>query len=82
MTNFVTEAAEESKSGKAKGFLEEMKRSLSQVNFQLIMQALQTYKKTDSLEELLGQAANLFTADTNTHSLFRGRLFTLCSHDT
>ncbi|XP_062316136.1 regulator of telomere elongation helicase 1 [Osmerus eperlanus] len=72
MTNFVTEAAEESKSGKAKSFLEEMKRSLSQVNFQLIMQALQKYKMTDSLEELLGQAANLFTADTNTHSLFRG----------
>uniref|UniRef100_A0A4W5K906 Uncharacterized protein n=1 Tax=Hucho hucho TaxID=62062 RepID=A0A4W5K906_9TELE len=60
------------KAGKAKSFLAEMKRSLSQVNFQRIMASLQTYKRTDDLDELLAEAADLFTGDANTHNLLRG----------
>uniref|UniRef100_A0A674D0N1 Regulator of telomere elongation helicase 1 n=1 Tax=Salmo trutta TaxID=8032 RepID=A0A674D0N1_SALTR len=60
------------KAGKAKSFLAEMKRSLSQVNFQRIMAALQTYKRMDDLDELLAEAADLFTGDANTHNLLRG----------
>ncbi|XP_029575581.1 regulator of telomere elongation helicase 1 [Salmo trutta] len=62
----------EGKAGKAKSFLAEMKRSLSQVNFQRIMAALQTYKRMDDLDELLAEAADLFTGDANTHNLLRG----------
>uniref|UniRef100_A0A8C7MH67 Regulator of telomere elongation helicase 1 n=1 Tax=Oncorhynchus kisutch TaxID=8019 RepID=A0A8C7MH67_ONCKI len=60
------------KAGKAKSFLAEMKRSLSQVNFQRIMAALQTYKQMDDLDKLLAEAADLFTGDTNTYNLLRG----------
>ncbi|KAK6307946.1 hypothetical protein J4Q44_G00212170 [Coregonus suidteri] len=66
------DVSEEGKAGKAKSFLAEMKRSLSQVNFQRIMAALQTYKRTDDLDELLAEAADLFTGDANTHNLLRG----------
>nr|XP_023846721.1 regulator of telomere elongation helicase 1 isoform X4 [Salvelinus alpinus] len=66
------DVSEEGKAGKAKSFLAEMKRSLSQVNFQRIMAALQTYKRMDDLDELLAEAADLFTGDTNTHNLLRG----------
>uniref|UniRef100_A0A8C8JSW9 Regulator of telomere elongation helicase 1 n=1 Tax=Oncorhynchus tshawytscha TaxID=74940 RepID=A0A8C8JSW9_ONCTS len=62
----------EGKAGKAKSFLAEMKKSLSQVNFQRIMAALQTYKQMDDLDELLAEAADLFTGDTNTYNLLRG----------
>uniref|UniRef100_A0A3B4Y0Q6 Regulator of telomere elongation helicase 1 n=1 Tax=Seriola lalandi dorsalis TaxID=1841481 RepID=A0A3B4Y0Q6_SERLL len=55
----------------AKTFLAEMKKSLSQVNFQSIIQALQTYKKTDNLDLLLTETAVL-VEDTNNHSLLRG----------
>uniref|UniRef100_A0A8C7UG00 Regulator of telomere elongation helicase 1 n=1 Tax=Oncorhynchus mykiss TaxID=8022 RepID=A0A8C7UG00_ONCMY len=68
----VCETLHEGKAGKAKSFLAEMKRSLSQVNFQRIMVALQTYKQMDDLDELLAEAADLFTGDTNTHNLLRG----------
>ncbi|CAB1417634.1 unnamed protein product [Pleuronectes platessa] len=61
----------ESRASRAKTFLAEMKRSLSQVNFDRIVQALQTYKKTDNLDVLLTETAVL-TEDTNTHSLLRG----------
>ncbi|XP_024231211.1 regulator of telomere elongation helicase 1 isoform X3 [Oncorhynchus tshawytscha] len=64
--------SEEGKAGKAKSFLAEMKKSLSQVNFQRIMAALQTYKQMDDLDELLAEAADLFTGDTNTYNLLRG----------
>ncbi|XP_064876738.1 regulator of telomere elongation helicase 1 isoform X1 [Oncorhynchus nerka] len=64
--------SEEGKAGKAKSFLVEMKKSLSQVNFQRIMAALQTYKQKDDLDELLAEAADLFTGDTNTYNLLRG----------
>ncbi|XP_078144359.1 regulator of telomere elongation helicase 1 isoform X1 [Centroberyx gerrardi] len=66
------DVAEEGKAAKAKKFLAEMKKSLSQVNFERIVQALQTYKKTDNLDVLLTEAADLLTADANTHSLLRG----------
>ncbi|XP_014001577.1 regulator of telomere elongation helicase 1 isoform X2 [Salmo salar] len=67
-----SDVSEEGKAGKAKSFLAEMKRSLSQVNFQRIMAALQTYKRMDDLDELLAEAADLFTGDANTHNLLRG----------
>uniref|UniRef100_A0A3P8XGC5 Regulator of telomere elongation helicase 1 n=1 Tax=Esox lucius TaxID=8010 RepID=A0A3P8XGC5_ESOLU len=60
------------KAGKAKIFLAVMKKSLSQMNFQRVMAALQAYKQTDDLDKLLAEAADLFTGDTNTHSLLRG----------
>lgn len=61
----------ESKTNKAKSFLGEMKKSLSQVNFDQIIVALQSYKTTDSLEALLSKTSVL-TEDANTHNLFRG----------
>ncbi|KAG7521076.1 regulator of telomere elongation helicase 1 isoform X1 [Solea senegalensis] len=61
----------EGKASRAKIFLADMKKSLSQVNFERIVQALQTYKKTDDLEALLTDTAVL-AEDTNTHSLLRG----------
>ncbi|KAL6120230.1 rtel1 [Pungitius sinensis] len=60
-----------SSSSRVKGFLAEMKRSLSQFSFERIIQALQTYKKNDQLEALLAEAAVL-TEDANTHHLLRG----------
>ncbi|XP_040009350.1 regulator of telomere elongation helicase 1 isoform X2 [Xiphias gladius] len=65
------DVSEEGKASRAKTFLAEMKKSLSQVNFDRIVQALQTYKKTDNLDVLLTETAVL-TEDTNTHSLLRG----------
>uniref|UniRef100_A0A674NQG1 Regulator of telomere elongation helicase 1 n=1 Tax=Takifugu rubripes TaxID=31033 RepID=A0A674NQG1_TAKRU len=55
----------------AKSFLGEMKKSLSQVNFDQIIVALQSYKTTDSLEALLS-TTSVLTEDANTHNLFRG----------
>uniref|UniRef100_A0A674MNE4 Regulator of telomere elongation helicase 1 n=1 Tax=Takifugu rubripes TaxID=31033 RepID=A0A674MNE4_TAKRU len=52
-------------------FLGEMKKSLSQVNFDQIIVALQSYKTTDSLEALLS-TTSVLTEDANTHNLFRG----------
>lgn len=65
------DASEESKATRAKKFLADMKKSLSQVSFDCIVQALQTYKKTDNLDVLLTETAVL-TEDANTHSLLRG----------
>uniref|UniRef100_A0A665WFC2 Regulator of telomere elongation helicase 1 n=1 Tax=Echeneis naucrates TaxID=173247 RepID=A0A665WFC2_ECHNA len=56
---------------KIKMFLAEMKKSLSQVNFDRIIQALQSYKKTDDVDLLLTETTVL-TEDRNTHSLLRG----------
>lgn len=64
--------SEEDKASRAKKFLADMKKSLSQASFERIVQALQTYKKTDNLDILLKETAVL-TEDTNTHSLFRGK---------
>ncbi|XP_034392939.1 regulator of telomere elongation helicase 1 isoform X3 [Cyclopterus lumpus] len=63
-------SGEGSPSSKAKSFLVQMK-SLSQINFNRIMQALQAYKKADHLDLLLTEAAVL-TEDANTHGLLRG----------
>ncbi|XP_062282424.1 regulator of telomere elongation helicase 1 [Scomber scombrus] len=63
--------SEENKASKAKKFLAEMKKSLSQVNFERIVQALQTYKKNDDLDTLLA-VTMVLAEDTNTHSLLWG----------
>lgn len=68
----------ESKRNKAKSFLSEMKKSLSQVTFEQIVTALQSYKTSDSLEVLLSEMAVL-TEDANTHGLFRGVSFGNCN---
>lgn len=70
---------EEGKASRTKTFLSEMKKSLSQVNFDCIVQALQTYKKTDNLDVLLTETVVL-AGDANTHSLLRGKsCSTTCS---
>ncbi|KAJ0036143.1 hypothetical protein NQD34_004820 [Periophthalmus magnuspinnatus] len=58
-------------SSRAKGFLAEMKKTLSQVHFERIIQALQTYKKTDDLDTLLVETSVL-AEDANTHTLLCG----------
>uniref|UniRef100_A0A671VQE4 Regulator of telomere elongation helicase 1 n=1 Tax=Sparus aurata TaxID=8175 RepID=A0A671VQE4_SPAAU len=63
--------SEENKDSRAKTFLAEMKKSLSQVTFECIVQALQTYKKSDNLDALLTKTTVL-SEDANTHSLLRG----------
>uniref|UniRef100_A0A665WEZ2 Regulator of telomere elongation helicase 1 n=1 Tax=Echeneis naucrates TaxID=173247 RepID=A0A665WEZ2_ECHNA len=63
--------SEDGKASKIKMFLAEMKKSLSQVNFDRIIQALQSYKKTDDVDLLLTETTVL-TEDRNTHSLLRG----------
>ncbi|KAG7224300.1 hypothetical protein INR49_000543 [Caranx melampygus] len=70
-TSLSEDVSEEGKARRAKMFLAEMKKSLSQVNFQQIIQALQTYKKTDNLDVLLTETAVL-VEDSNTHCLLRG----------
>ncbi|KAM9856085.1 regulator of telomere elongation helicase 1 [Aulostomus maculatus] len=65
------DVSEEGKASRAKMFLAEMKKSLSQANFDRIVQALQTYKRTDDLDVLLSETAVL-NEDANTHSLLRG----------
>ncbi|XP_030646953.1 regulator of telomere elongation helicase 1 [Chanos chanos] len=65
-------SSDDSKAAKGKAFLVELKRCLSQESFMSVMQALQTYKATDNLEDLLTKAANILTTDPNTHSLLRG----------
>lgn len=63
--------SEEGKVNRAKIFLAEMKKTLSQVNFERIVQALQAYKKTDNLDTLLAETAVL-AEDANTQNLLRG----------
>ncbi|KAL1021284.1 hypothetical protein UPYG_G00011180 [Umbra pygmaea] len=71
-TDITSDVSEEGKPGKARMFLAEIKKSLSHVNFQRVMESLQTYKQTDNLDTLLTEAANLFIGDANNHSLLRG----------
>uniref|UniRef100_A0A3B4ESJ1 Regulator of telomere elongation helicase 1 n=1 Tax=Pundamilia nyererei TaxID=303518 RepID=A0A3B4ESJ1_9CICH len=59
------------KASRAKKFLADMKKSLSQVSFDRIIRALQTYKKTDNLDHLLTETA-ILSEDTNTQSLLHG----------
>ncbi|KAM4562897.1 regulator of telomere elongation helicase 1 [Odontesthes bonariensis] len=65
------DVSEEGKAGRAKQFLADMKKSLSKVSFDRIVQALQSYKTSDNLQVLLTETAVL-TEDANTHSLLRG----------
>ncbi|XP_069544659.1 regulator of telomere elongation helicase 1 [Brachyistius frenatus] len=65
------DVSEEGKASRAKKFLSDMKKSLSQRSFDRIVRALQTYKTTDSLDVLLTETAVL-AEDTNTHALLRG----------
>lgn len=64
--------SEEGKASRAKKFLADMKKSLSQVSFDRIIRALQTYKKTDNLDHLLTETA-ILSEDTNTQSLLHGK---------
>lgn len=72
-------ASVESKSNQAKTFLCEMKKSLSQVTFDQIIMALQSYKATDSLDVLLSKTSVL-AEDANTHGLLRGTSSCLWLH--
>lgn len=65
------EVSEESNESKAKSFLAEMKKTLSQVNFNQVVHALQSYKTSDDLQGLLAATAFL-SEDGSTHSLLRG----------
>ncbi|MEQ2219562.1 hypothetical protein XENOCAPTIV_020010, partial [Xenoophorus captivus] len=67
------DASEECKASKVKQFLADMKKSLSKVSFDHIVEALQSYKKTDDLSVLLTETAVL-AEDPNTHTLLRGVL--------
>lgn len=67
---------ETSSGSKAKSFLVEMKQTLSQVNFNQVMKALQSYKTSDDLPALLG-ATTFLSEDSSTHSLLRGGCATL-----
>uniref|UniRef100_A0AAR2M5B6 Regulator of telomere elongation helicase 1 n=1 Tax=Pygocentrus nattereri TaxID=42514 RepID=A0AAR2M5B6_PYGNA len=55
-----------------KTFMLELKKSLSQDSFTKMMHALQVYKATDNLDDLVTKAAELLIQDPNTHSLLRG----------
>lgn len=59
------------KTGKA--FMIELKRCLSHENFKIIMVALQAYKATDDLNDLLTNVTEPLIQDPNTHSLLRGK---------
>ncbi|XP_068180728.1 regulator of telomere elongation helicase 1 isoform X2 [Antennarius striatus] len=65
------EVSDEVKGSRAKALLAEMKKSLSQVTFDQIIQALQNYKKTDNMDILLSEISVL-SEDVNTHSLLKG----------
>ncbi|XP_033485941.1 regulator of telomere elongation helicase 1 isoform X1 [Epinephelus lanceolatus] len=65
------DVSEDGSASRVKNFLGEMKKSLSQITFDRIIQALQTYKKNKNLDVLLAETSVL-TEDTNTHGLLRG----------
>ncbi|KAM9785914.1 regulator of telomere elongation helicase 1 [Neosynchiropus ocellatus] len=67
----LTDIIEKGKAVTVKNILVDMKKSLSQVTFEQVVAALQTYKKTDDLDGLLSKTAML-VEDANTHSLLRG----------
>lgn len=56
---------------RAKSFLMEMKKSLSQVNFTQVMVALQKYKTTDDIQALL-EATTFVSEDRSTRGLLQG----------
>uniref|UniRef100_A0A672PN69 Regulator of telomere elongation helicase 1 homolog n=1 Tax=Sinocyclocheilus grahami TaxID=75366 RepID=A0A672PN69_SINGR len=55
-----------------KDFMMELRRCLSHENFKLIMEALQSYKTTDDLSDLLANVTEPLIQDHNTHCLLRG----------
>lgn len=61
-----------SAAGKGKAFMLELKKCLSQESFTQMMYALQVYKATDNLNNLMAKAADLLIQDPNTHILLRG----------
>uniref|UniRef100_A0A671QR57 Regulator of telomere elongation helicase 1 n=1 Tax=Sinocyclocheilus anshuiensis TaxID=1608454 RepID=A0A671QR57_9TELE len=65
-----TVASSTAKTGKA--FMMELRRCLSHENFKLIMEALQSYKTTDDLSNLLANVVEPLIQDHNTHCLLRG----------
>uniref|UniRef100_A0A3Q1CTR9 Regulator of telomere elongation helicase 1 n=1 Tax=Amphiprion ocellaris TaxID=80972 RepID=A0A3Q1CTR9_AMPOC len=54
------DVSEESKATRAKRFLADMKKSLSQVSYDCVVQSLQTYKTTDDLDALLTETDSLW----------------------
>lgn len=64
--------SQERKPSRAKKFLADMKKSLSQVCCHRIIRALHTYEKTDDLDHLLTETAFL-GKDTNTQNLLHGK---------
>ncbi|XP_076880804.1 regulator of telomere elongation helicase 1 [Brachyhypopomus gauderio] len=65
-------ASEASAAGRGKAFMLELKGSLSQESFTRIMHALQAYKASDDLDNLLLKAEGVLAQDRNTHGLLRG----------
>uniref|UniRef100_A0AAY4ER15 Regulator of telomere elongation helicase 1 n=1 Tax=Denticeps clupeoides TaxID=299321 RepID=A0AAY4ER15_9TELE len=63
---------EDSKMAKGRTFMLDLKKNLSHDSFTQLMHALQLYKNSDDLEELVAKGAELLTRDPNTHSLLRG----------
>ncbi|XP_062868551.1 regulator of telomere elongation helicase 1 [Trichomycterus rosablanca] len=63
---------ESSAAGKGKAFMLELKKNLSQESFTQVMHALQVYKATDNLNDLVENAADRLMQDANTHNLLRG----------
>lgn len=57
----------------------ELKKSLSQESFTQMMHALQAYKATDNLDDLVAKAADLLIQDLNTHILLRGMCVCVCA---
>uniref|UniRef100_A0A8C1WR91 Regulator of telomere elongation helicase 1 n=1 Tax=Cyprinus carpio TaxID=7962 RepID=A0A8C1WR91_CYPCA len=55
-----------------KAFMMELRRCLSHENFKLIMEALQSYKTSDDLSDLLANVTEPLIQDHNTHCLLRG----------
>ncbi|TRY98694.1 hypothetical protein DNTS_004808 [Danionella cerebrum] len=65
-----TVASSSASTGKA--FMMELRRSLSQENFNIVMKALQTYKTSDEIHQLVASVTTPLTQDHFTHRLMRG----------
>lgn len=72
------DVSEEGKTSRASQHLADMKKSLSKEHFDRIIAALQTYKNSDRLDDLLAETSVL-SEDRHTHSLLRGSLGSLGS---
>ncbi|CAJ1055220.1 regulator of telomere elongation helicase 1 isoform X1 [Xyrichtys novacula] len=67
----LVDVPEESKATRAKTFVEEMRKCLSQKSYSHIVKALQMYKKTDDVDILLA-GTTVLIEDPNTHCLVQG----------